>query len=40
MSKLGDAIYTNSMSVMPIAIGQRLNQVFPADAMGYVLNSG
>ena len=38
MSKLGDAIYTNSMSVMPIAIGQRIESSIPADAMGYVLN--
>ena len=38
MSKLGDAIYTNSLSVMPIAVGQRIESSIPADAMGYVLN--
>lgn len=38
ISKMGDAIYINSLNPMPVAIGQRLENTVPADAMGYVLN--
>lgn len=38
LSKLGDAIYVNSLNVMPVAIGQRIESSIPADAAGYVLN--
>lgn len=38
LSKLGDAIYVNSLNVMPVAIGQRIESSIPADATGYVLN--
>lgn len=38
MSKLGDAIYTNSLNPMPVALGQRIESTIPADATGYVLN--
>ncbi len=38
LSKMGDAIYVNSLNPMPVAIGQRLENSIPADATGYVLN--
>lgn len=38
MSKLGDAIYVNTLNPMPVAIGQRIESSIPADATGYVLN--
>lgn len=38
LSKLGDAIYVNSLNPMPVAIGQRIESSIPADATGYVLN--
>lgn len=38
LSKFGDAIYTNSLNPMPVAIGQRIESTIPADAMGYVMN--
>ncbi len=37
MSKLGDAIYVNTLNPMPVATGQRIESSIPADA-GYVLN--
>ncbi|WP_455714121.1 phage portal protein [Anaerosporobacter sp.] len=38
LSKMGDAIYVNSLNPMPVAIGQRIENTIPADATGYVLN--
>lgn len=38
LAKLGDAIYVNSLNVMPVAIGQRIESSIPADATGYVLD--
>ena len=38
MSKMGDAIYTNTLNVMPVAIGQRIESSIPSDAVGYCLN--
>ena len=38
LSKMGDAIYINSLNPMPVALGQRIDNTVPADAMGYVLN--
>lgn len=38
MSKLGDSLYVNVMSPMPVATGQRIESSIPADAVGYVLN--
>ena len=38
MSKMGDAIYTNTLNVLPIAIGQRIESSIPADAVGFVMN--
>lgn len=38
MSKMGDAIYINSLNPMNVAIGQRIESSIPADAVGYVLN--
>lgn len=38
ISKMGDAIYINSLNPMPVATGQRIDSSIPADAMGYVLN--
>lgn len=38
MSKMGDAIYVNSLNPMPVAIGQRVESSIPADATGYILN--
>jgi hypothetical protein len=38
ISKMGDAIYINSLNPMPVALGQRIDNTIPADAMGYVLN--
>lgn len=38
LSKLGDAIYVNTLNPMPVAIGQRIESSIPADATGYVLN--
>lgn len=38
MSKLGDAIYINTLNPMPVATGQRIESSIPADATGYVLN--
>ena len=38
ISKMGDAIYVNSLNPMNVAIGQRIESSVPADAVGYVLN--
>ena len=38
MSKLGDAVYVNSLNPLPVALGQRIESTIPADATGYVLN--
>lgn len=38
MSKLGDAIYVNTLNPMPVAIGQRIESSIPSDACGFVLN--
>ena len=38
LSKMGDAIYVNSLNPMNVAIGQRIASSIPADAVGYVLN--
>lgn len=38
MSKMGDAIYVNSLNPMNVVIGQRIESSIPADAVGYVLN--
>lgn len=38
LSKMGDAIYINSLNPMNVAIGQRIESTIPADATGYVLN--
>lgn len=38
MSKLGDAVYVNSLNPLPIAVGQRIESTIPADVTGYVLN--
>jgi hypothetical protein len=38
LSKMGDAIYVNSLNPMPVALGQRIENTIPADATGYVLN--
>lgn len=38
MSKMGDAIYVNTLNPMPVAIGQRIESSIPADAVGYVMN--
>ena len=38
LSKMGDAIYVNSLNPMNVAIGQRIESSIPADAVGYVLN--
>lgn len=38
MAKMGDAIYTNTLNPMPVAIGQRIESSIPADATGYILN--
>ena len=38
ISKMGDAIYVNSLNPMNVAIGQRIESSIPADAVGYVLN--
>lgn len=37
-SKLGDAIYVNTLNPLPISLGVRLDSAIPADATGYVLN--
>lgn len=37
-SKLGDAIYVNTLNPMPVSMGVRLDNAIPADATGYVLN--
>ena len=37
-SKLGDAIYVNTLNPMPVSMGTRLDSGIPADATGYVLN--
>lgn len=37
-SKLGDAIYVNTLNPLPISLGVRLDSAVPADATGYVLN--
>lgn len=37
-SKLGDAIYVNTLNPMPVSTGTRLDAGIPADATGYVLN--
>lgn len=38
MSKMGDAIYVNSLNPMNVAIGQRIESSIPSTACGYVLN--
>lgn len=38
LSKLGDAVYVNSLNPMPVAIGQRIESTIPADAVGFVMN--
>lgn len=38
LSKLGTAVYTNSLNPMPVATGQRIESSIPADAAGYALN--
>lgn len=38
LSKLGDAIYVNTLNPLPVAVGQRIESSIPADATGYVLN--
>jgi len=38
LSKLGDAIYVNTLNPMPVALGQRIESTIPADATGYVMN--
>lgn len=38
LSKMGDAIYVNSLSPMNVALGQRIESTIPADAVGYVMN--
>lgn len=38
ISKLGDAIYVNTLNPLPVATGQRIESSIPADATGYVLN--
>lgn len=38
MSKMGDAIYVNTLNPMPVAVGQRIESSIPADACGYVMN--
>lgn len=38
MSKMGDAIYVNSLNPMNVAIGQRIESSIPSSACGYVLN--
>lgn len=38
LSKMGDAIYINSLNPMPVAVGQRIESTIPADATGYVMN--
>ena len=38
MSKLGDAIYVNTLNPLPVAVGQRIESSIPADATGYILN--
>lgn len=37
-SKLGDAIYVNTLNPLPVSMGVRLDSAVPADATGYVLN--
>lgn len=37
-SKLGDAIYVNTLNPLPVSTGVRLESAIPADATGYVLN--
>lgn len=37
-SKLGDAIYVNTLNPLPVASGSRIDSSIPADATGYVLN--
>lgn len=38
ISKMGDAIYVNSLNPMNVAIGQRIESSIPSTAVGYVLN--
>lgn len=38
LSKMGDAIYVNSLNPLPVAVGQMIEGTIPADAIGYVLN--
>ncbi len=38
LSKMGDAIYVNSLNPMPVALGQRIESTIPVDATGYVMN--
>lgn len=37
-SKLGDAIYVNTLNPLNVSTGVRLDSAIPADAVGYVLN--
>lgn len=37
-SKLGDAIYVNTLNPLPVSMGVRVDSAIPADATGYVLN--
>lgn len=38
LSKMGDAVFINSLSPMNVALGQRIESSIPSDAVGYVLN--
>lgn len=38
LSKMGDAVYVNSLNPLPVCIGQRIDSTIPADVTGYVLN--
>ena len=37
-SKLGDAIYVNTLNPLNVSMGVRVDSAIPADAVGYVLN--
>ena len=37
-SKLGDAIYVNTLNPLAVSTGQRIDNAIPADATGYTLN--
>lgn len=38
MAKMGDSIYVNVLSPLPVAVGQRIESSIPSDAVGYCLN--